>query len=110
MEYEARQETLVHTSEVQPGGHDGEAIRMAQGCLLDELPGIVFAALTLLWIASCFAGMEWRLDTGAIAARAHQVIGLAVSPPHSLTVAWRIGTAGAFLKRAYDFIAWRSGG
>ncbi|MGH7781713.1 MAG: hypothetical protein ACREQR_18005 [Candidatus Binataceae bacterium] len=38
----------------------GEGVRFAQSRFLDELPGLVFAAITLLWVVSSFAGLIWR--------------------------------------------------
>lgn len=108
MEYEARQEVLAQAGSTPC--NDGDGIRIAQGQFLDELPGIAFALITLFWIVGCFAGMEWRLDTGAMMARAHQLVGLAMAPPHSITIASRAAGAGAFVKRSYDFIARRSAG
>src|SRR5438309_9593622 len=37
----------------------GEGLRKAQGCFLSELPGAVFAVVTLVWIAFSFAGLVW---------------------------------------------------
>jgi len=37
----------------------GEGVRIAQGRFLDELPGIVFAILTVVWIVSSFVHLTW---------------------------------------------------
>jgi hypothetical protein len=34
-----------------------EGVRLAQGRFLDELPGAVFAIMTLIWIVSAFVGL-----------------------------------------------------
>ena len=36
-----------------------EGTRMAHDCALSELPGAVFAAITLVWVISCFAHLLW---------------------------------------------------
>ncbi|MGO9607838.1 MAG: hypothetical protein ACLQAT_31300 [Candidatus Binataceae bacterium] len=36
-----------------------EGTLMARNCALSELPGAVFAAITLVWVISCFAHLIW---------------------------------------------------
>lgn len=38
-----------------PLGEATEAVRRAQGMVLDKLPGFAFAMITLVWIVSSFA-------------------------------------------------------
>jgi hypothetical protein len=52
----AKQETL----EASPGAasyEKTEGARLAQGRFLDELPGAVFALVTLIWVVSAFVGL-----------------------------------------------------
>jgi hypothetical protein len=35
----------------------GDGVRLSRGRFLDELPGAVFAAITLVWIVMTFAGL-----------------------------------------------------
>jgi hypothetical protein len=37
----------------------GEGTRFYQGRVLDELPGAVFAAVTLIWIMASFSRLIW---------------------------------------------------
>lgn len=110
MEYETRQDTWAQFGEVSRSAQECEGIRMAQGRFLDELPGAVFAAIALIWIVASFAALDWRLDTAAMMARAHQLMNLAMAPPHSVTILSRAAAAGAFVKRVYKFMARRSSG
>jgi hypothetical protein len=108
MEYETRQGTWAQFGEASRAAEPCEGLRIAQGHFLDELPGAVFAAITLIWIVASFAGLEWRLEAAAMMARVHQLMHLAMAPPHSVTIVSRVATAGGFVKRAYGFIARRS--
>ena len=36
-----------------------EGLRLAQSRFLDELPGAVFAAITLIWIVLSFVNLIW---------------------------------------------------
>jgi hypothetical protein len=58
MEHIENESVAFTAVEPKPGTHDG--IRVAQGMFLDELPGAVFAGLTLIWVLSSFAGLMWR--------------------------------------------------
>jgi hypothetical protein len=108
MEYEAGQEMLAQASEVS--GRDGDGIRLAQSRFLDELPALAFGLITLIWIVASFAGLEWRLETGAMVVRAHQLMNLVISPPHSVTLVSRAATAAGFMKRLYQFVIRRAAG
>jgi hypothetical protein len=37
----------------------GEGYRLYMGRVLDELPGVVFAAMTLVWIFTSFGKLIW---------------------------------------------------
>jgi len=41
----------------QPEANEG--IRFYQGRILDELPGLAFAVLTLAWVVGCFFKLTW---------------------------------------------------
>jgi hypothetical protein len=110
MEYETKQDTWAQFGAVSRSAEDNEGVRLAQGRFLDELPGAVFAAITVIWIVASFAGLEWRLDTAAMMAHGHQLMNLAMAPPHSVTILSRVAAAGSFVKRTYAFVARRSGG
>jgi hypothetical protein len=38
---------------------ESEADHLARGMLLSELPGLVFAILTAVWVVSSFCGLHW---------------------------------------------------
>lgn len=110
MEYETRQDTWAQFGAVSRRAEDSEGVRLAQGRFLDELPGAVFAAITVIWIVASFAGLDWRLDAAAMMAHGHHLMSLAMSPPHSVTILSRVAAAGSFALRTYRFVARRSGG
>ena len=52
-------DTLETTQEPAAAG-EKEGVRLAQSRFLDELPGAAFAAVTLIWVISSFAGLMWH--------------------------------------------------
>jgi hypothetical protein len=56
MERTAYAEGLVRARDIQ---QPGDGLRFCHGRILDELPGAVFAAVTLVWIVSSFAHLIW---------------------------------------------------
>jgi len=59
MEYIANQEGVEEVSPSAETQEVGECVQHARSRFLDELPGAVFAVMTLLWIVSSFAGLIW---------------------------------------------------
>src|SRR6202035_3000289 len=59
MEY-IGQKTMGRINTVELNATPDEGVRLAQGRFLDELPGAAFAAITLVWVVSSFAGLIWR--------------------------------------------------
>jgi len=57
MAYETRQASVAGTRQWTENSEPGEGMRLAQGRFLDELPGAVFAVITLIWVVSSFAGL-----------------------------------------------------
>jgi hypothetical protein len=52
-----RQETFVTLRETTSSDGIGEGVRLARSQFLDELPGAVFAGITLIWIAFAFVSL-----------------------------------------------------
>lgn len=94
---------LEHAMPSEPG----EGVRLARGRFLDELPGIAFAAITLFWIVSMFAGLTWRELPVELTAHVRAIM-QAVLGSHALTLASRLGSVAGFTQRAYAFIASRN--
>ncbi|MFZ0246983.1 hypothetical protein [Candidatus Binatus sp.] len=51
--------TLADVSETHMPDNIDEGVRMHQRAVLDELPGVAFAAMTLLWIFASFNKLIW---------------------------------------------------
>lgn len=101
MEY-IRQETMGHIKAGDLIATPDEGVRLAQGRFLDELPGAAFAAITLVWVVSSFAGLMWHeLPADTIAHIQNLVHALAGS--HVLTMASRLGGAASFAKTVCGF-------
>ena len=52
-----KQATLVTLREGTDTDPVGDGVRISRGRFLDELPGAVFAAITLVWIVMAFASL-----------------------------------------------------
>lgn len=85
----------------------GEAVRVARGISLDELPGAAFAAVTSFWIASSLAGLMWR-DMSAETIVHLQQLAQAVLGSHALATVSRVAAATSFAKSVYGFFDPRS--
>jgi len=53
------QETLDRARESSQAREDTEGLRLAQSRFLDELPGAVFAVITLVWVLLSFTHLIW---------------------------------------------------
>jgi len=51
------QAEVLRTSETVEQADRSEGVRLARGCALDELPGIIFGLLTLGYIIQSLAGL-----------------------------------------------------
>ena len=84
-----------------------EGRQLTQGRLLDELPGALFAAITLVWIVCSFMRLDGWTTSGALEEMSgiltrelHHVT--ALSTAHGDVVAtWRITSMALFVRRAY---------
>jgi len=101
MEY-IGQKTMGRINTVELNATPDEGVRLAQGRFLDELPGAAFAAITLVWVVSSFAGLIWRempADTIAhIQNLVHALLG-----SHAMTTLSRLGGAASFAKTVCAF-------
>lgn len=53
---DTRDTAAIREAEAQ---QTGDGTRFHQNRILDELPGLAFAAITLVWVITCFAGLIW---------------------------------------------------
>jgi len=102
-----RENALGQFRETAGRSEPGEAVRFAQGRFLDELPGIMFGTITLIWVIASFVGLTWRELPAEVIARVgvltHLVLG-----SHMVTLATRVGTVAGVAHRAYSFLAGRN--
>jgi len=84
-----------------------EGIRLAQGRFLDELPGAVFALITLVWVISCFAGLIWR-DTPADIIAHLQSFARSAMGSDTMAVVTRVGGMARIAKTVCAFMGPRS--
>ena len=54
-----KQETLREIREAVAVQGPDQGVQFYQGRLLDELPGVAFVTITLVWIISSFAHLIW---------------------------------------------------
>ena len=59
MEYARTQKILTNAAETTHGIEGQDGIRMARTQFLDELPGLAFAILTLVWIVASLTQLGW---------------------------------------------------
>jgi hypothetical protein len=59
MENTRREEVLENAAEATNRNEPQEGIQIARSQFLDELPGLVFAVLTLVWIIASLIGLRW---------------------------------------------------
>lgn len=75
---------------------------------MEELPGLLFALVTLAWIFGSLAGLAglgWKPVSDHVMAHIHQ---LALQlPPHTGAVLSRVGTVAGIARRAWDVFAAR---
>jgi hypothetical protein len=57
--YVSGQEALDRARELSRAREDTEGLRLAQSRFLDELPGAVFAVITLVWVVLSFTHLIW---------------------------------------------------
>jgi len=110
MAYEAGRETIGTVGEKVQTTEKGEGMRLAQGRFLDELPGVAFVAITLIWVIGSFAGLMWRALPVEFVTHAHQLVHLIIAPPHTVAIVSRVASVGGFAKRAYTMLAARNPG
>ena len=99
----AKRETLETTREATDIKETGEGVRLAQGRFLDELPGAAFAAVTLIWVISSFAGLIWRNLPAEFITHVHAFSQLVLGS-HAVTVASCANGAAGVGKKIYDFV------
>ncbi len=95
--------------EMDSATEPGEATRLAQGCFLDELAGVAFVAITLMWIVSSLAGLMWR-DLPADAVAHMQALLRSLSGSHAMMIMSRVTGAAGFAKTVYGLVRPRSHG
>ena len=59
MEHTHREEVLENAAEATSRTEPQEGIQIARSQFLDELPGLAFAVLTLVWIVASLIGLRW---------------------------------------------------
>ena len=97
-----KRETLETTREAAEVREPGEGVRLAQGRFLDELPGAVFAGMTLIWVISSFAGLMWSNLPADFITHIHAFTQLVLGS-HAVTVTSRAGAVAGLGKKLYDF-------
>jgi hypothetical protein len=79
-----------------------EGICLAQGRLIDELPGAAFAAITLFWVMSTLGVLIWHevsADTVAhVFATVHAIAG-----SQTMSEICRLASAGSFARSVYTY-------
>ena len=100
MEHVENEKAAFTAVESKLGSHDG--IRVAQGMFLDELPGAVFAGITLIWVLLSFAGLMWR-EVPATMMLHLQTLVHAVVSSQVMTAMSRIAGVGSFARVAGSF-------
>jgi len=55
----SRDESLDRVQENVKPQQDHEGLRLAQSRFLDELPGVIFALITLVWVILSFTHLIW---------------------------------------------------
>ena|ERR1700693_2989140 len=98
----AKRETLETTRETTKTTEAGDGVRLAQGRFLDELPGAAFAAVTLVWVISSFAGLFWRNLPAEFITHVHAFAQLVLGP--HVTVASRVISVAGIGKAIYHFV------
>jgi hypothetical protein len=51
------QATTLH--EFVGPAHEKEELRIYQACFFEEMPGLVFGGMTLIWIVTSLAALVW---------------------------------------------------
>ena len=59
MEHTQEQKVLENAAEATTGTEPQEGIQIARSQFLDELPGLAFAVITLVWIVASLIGLRW---------------------------------------------------
>ncbi len=80
----------------------GEGLRLARGCLLDELAGAAFIAITLMWIVTSLGGLAWCDIPIEVTTHLHALI-RALAGSHALAMASHVTGAASFAKTVYGF-------
>ncbi len=84
---------------VQAKEETGEGVHLAQSVFLDELPGLMFALITLVWILSSFASLIWReIPSGTLAHLQSFARAFFLSP--ELAIVSRLAGAAGFARIA----------
>jgi hypothetical protein len=107
MAEKVKQETLGQFRVAAMYSEPGEALHFAQGRFLDELPGIAFAAITLIWIVSSFAGLQWRELPAEVTAYVGAITHF-VGASHTFTMVRRLGSTAGVAARIYGYLAARN--
>ncbi len=55
-----RHQTLGQIADSLKRSEAGDCVHFAQSRFLDEIPGVAFAVITLIWIVASFASLIWK--------------------------------------------------
>ena len=99
----AIQKALVETREDATASELGGGLSMARGRFLDELPGAAFAAITLVWVVSSFAGLVWGSLPAELIAHV-RAMSQTIQGSHALSFISHATTAAAVGKKALNFV------
>jgi len=87
-------------------GEPGQSLRLAQNLFLDELPGIAFGIVTLIWIVASLASLIWRDLPNHLAAQIPDLARWMWASP-ALAFATRAGSLAGTAGNVYAFVAAR---
>jgi hypothetical protein len=79
-----------------------EGICLAQGRLIDELPGAAFAAITLFWVLSTLGVLIWHEVSADTIAHLFATVN-ALTESHTMNALCRLAGAGSFAKSVYTY-------
>jgi len=97
-----RQPTVGQVGTIDVTAEPGEGLRLARGRFLDELPGAAFAAITLVWIVSSFAGLMWSNIPAEMIAHL-QNLAQAIYGSHAVALISRVAGMTTFAKAVFGF-------
>jgi len=99
----ATQETLGNAREATTVNELGEGLSTARGRFLDELPGAAFAAITLVWVVSSFAGLVWGNLPAELITHV-RALSETIQGSHALNLISHATSAAGVSKKAYDLV------